>query len=173
MNRKNNIFGLTLIGALFMMVACSSSSSTTDDSGGSTNPPSDSGNVAILYTTTSDGAHTLEQSTVSIQTTPNMAPSTIQLDDSKTYQTMEQVRRLLADVAVAGENNNIYLSSGRTAQTTAGKENMAEDFVQDLPGPGLVTGFDSIEQLLLLGHRIVQQAWIDIGVVFQETDLFP
>ena len=42
----------------------------------------------------------------------------------KTYQTMEQVRRLLADVAVAGENNNIYLSSGRTAQTTAGKENM-------------------------------------------------
>ncbi|MCH3969522.1 MAG: glucosylceramidase [Prevotella sp.] len=89
MNRKNNIFGLTLIGALFMMVACSSSSSTTDDSGGSTNPPSDSGNVAILYTTTSDGAHTLEQSTVSIQTTPNMAPSTIQLDDSKTYQTMD------------------------------------------------------------------------------------
>ena len=42
----------------------------------------------------------------------------------KTYQTMEQVRRLLADVAAAGENNNIYLSSGRTAQTTAGKENM-------------------------------------------------
>lgn len=89
MNKKSNIFGLALMSALFMMVACSSSSSTVDNTGGSTNPPTDSGKVATIYMTTSDGAHALDESKVSIQTTPNMAPTTIQLDDSKTYQTMD------------------------------------------------------------------------------------
>ncbi len=90
MNNMNHVFSLTLFSTLFMMVACScSSTSTADDSGGVTPTPTDTGNVATVYLTTSDGSHALDSMKVPIQTTPNMAPTTIQLDDSKTFQTMD------------------------------------------------------------------------------------
>lgn len=43
-----------------------------------------------------------------------------------TYQTMEEVRRLFADISVQKENSNIYLSEGRTGQGAVQKESMEE-----------------------------------------------
>ena len=43
-----------------------------------------------------------------------------------TYQTMEEVRKLFADIAVQKDNNNIYLSAGKTSQNAAQKESMEE-----------------------------------------------
>ena len=43
-----------------------------------------------------------------------------------TYQTMEEVRRLFADISVQKENSNIYLSEGRTGQGAVQKEPMEE-----------------------------------------------
>lgn len=34
-----------------------------------------------------------------------------------TYETMEEVRRLFADISVQKEDNNIYLSGGKSAQS--------------------------------------------------------
>ena len=43
-----------------------------------------------------------------------------------TYQTMEEVRRLFADISVSKENNNIYLSAGQGDQAASQKEFMEE-----------------------------------------------
>ena len=43
-----------------------------------------------------------------------------------TYQTMDEVRKLFADIAVQKDNNNIYLSAGKTSQNAAQKESMKE-----------------------------------------------
>ena len=43
-----------------------------------------------------------------------------------TYQTMDEVRKLFADIAVQKDNNNIYLSTGKTSQNAAQKESMEE-----------------------------------------------
>ena len=43
-----------------------------------------------------------------------------------TYQTMDEVRKLFADIAVHKDNNNIYLSAGKTSQNAAQKESMEE-----------------------------------------------
>lgn len=43
-----------------------------------------------------------------------------------TYQTMDEVRKLFADIAVQKDNNNIYLSAGKTSQNAAQKESMEE-----------------------------------------------
>ena len=43
-----------------------------------------------------------------------------------TYQTMEEVRKLFADISVQKENNNIYLSTGKLSQNVAQKETMEE-----------------------------------------------
>jgi len=56
---------------------------------------------------------------------------------------------------------------------TAGEKDMAQDLVEDLPRPSLVTGFDPFQQLFFLGHRIIEQCRVNIGVVFQKTDLLP
>lgn len=43
-----------------------------------------------------------------------------------TYQTMEEVHRLFADISVSKENNNIYLSAGQRDQAAVQKEFMEE-----------------------------------------------
>lgn len=43
-----------------------------------------------------------------------------------TYQTMDEVRKLFADIAVQKDNNNIYLSAVKTSQNAAQKESMEE-----------------------------------------------
>ena len=43
-----------------------------------------------------------------------------------TYQTMDEVRKLFADIAVQKDDNNIYLSAGKTSQNAAQKESMEE-----------------------------------------------
>ena len=43
-----------------------------------------------------------------------------------TYQTMDEVRKLFADIAVQKDNNNIYLSAGKISQNAAQKESMEE-----------------------------------------------
>ena len=43
-----------------------------------------------------------------------------------TYETMEEVRRLFADISVQKEDNNIYLSGGKSAQSAAQKESVEE-----------------------------------------------
>ena len=43
-----------------------------------------------------------------------------------TYQTMDEVRKLFADIAVQKDNNNIYLSAGKTSQNAAQKESIEE-----------------------------------------------
>ena len=43
-----------------------------------------------------------------------------------TYQTMDEVRKLFADIAVQKDNNNIYLSAGKTSQNAAQKESLEE-----------------------------------------------
>lgn len=43
-----------------------------------------------------------------------------------TYQTMDEVRKLFADIAVQKDNNNIYLSAGKTSQNASQKESMEE-----------------------------------------------
>ena len=48
------------------------------------------------------------------------------LKDFVSYQTMDEVRKLFADIAVQKDNNNIYLSAGKTSQNAAQKESMEE-----------------------------------------------
>ena len=43
-----------------------------------------------------------------------------------TYETMEEVRKLFADISVQKEDNNIYLSGGKAAQSAAQKESTEE-----------------------------------------------
>ena len=43
-----------------------------------------------------------------------------------TYETMEEVRKLFADISVQKEDNNIYLSGGKAAQSAAQKESAEE-----------------------------------------------
>ena len=43
-----------------------------------------------------------------------------------TYQTMEEVRKLFADISVQKDNSNIYLSTGKLSQNAAQKESVEE-----------------------------------------------
>ncbi len=48
-----------------------------------------SGNLATLYTTTATGSATLKKTYSQVASTVNMAPTTIQVDPTKTYQSMD------------------------------------------------------------------------------------
>ena len=43
-----------------------------------------------------------------------------------TCQTMNEIRKLFADISVLKDNNNIYLSTGKLSQNAAQKESMEE-----------------------------------------------
>ena len=75
---------------LLSMTACSNESSI-DDTPRPASPetPAPSGNVATIYTTTGDGSQKLDKTASAIFNGTNMAPSTILVDPSQTYQTMD------------------------------------------------------------------------------------
>lgn len=76
---------------LFSMTSCNNESSIDGTPRPDTpvTPGTPSGNVATIYTTTSDGTQKLTKSFSEISTAANMAPSTIQVDPLQTYQTMD------------------------------------------------------------------------------------
>ncbi|MGM9705552.1 MAG: glucosylceramidase, partial [Prevotella sp.] len=82
---------LSIAGSLLIsMASCSSLDSidneTVGDNDGNETP---TGSVATLYTTTSDGFNALKMSKSAIMTGVNMAPTTIQIDPSQTFQKMD------------------------------------------------------------------------------------
>lgn len=84
---------LTVAMAMLVSASACGDDSSIDD----TPRPADKGNnseivadnAATIYTTTADGSMRLEKSTSAIFSGNNMAPSTILLDKSKTYQSMD------------------------------------------------------------------------------------
>lgn len=88
---KRNMTILSIAGSLLIsMASCSSLDSidngTVGDNDGNETP---TGSVATLYTTTSDGFNALKMSKSAIMTGVNMAPTTIQIDPSQTFQKMD------------------------------------------------------------------------------------
>ena len=77
--------------AVLALMACSNSTidiDNTPDVPASPNPkPTDT--EAQVFTTTADGVYALSQKTANVTTGQNMAPTTLQLDPSKTYQTID------------------------------------------------------------------------------------
>lgn len=59
-----------------------------------------------------------------------------------TYETMEEVRRLFADISVQKEDNNIYLSGGKSAQS-AGTERICGGSTQTSGGTERASGSTS------------------------------
>lgn len=75
---------------LLSLAACSNEGSIDGTEKPSTpTPPAPTGPVATVYTTTGSGTQRLDASVSELFTTPNMAPTTIQIDPSQTYQTMD------------------------------------------------------------------------------------
>lgn len=77
---------------MFSFIGCTDDSSIDDtprpDYGDNTSAPI-SGKAATIYTTTADGAQRLEQAQAAIFNGNNMAPTTIVVDPSETFQTMD------------------------------------------------------------------------------------
>ena len=90
---KNNfkVFGIAISAILFSLTACSSSSLSLEEYKTDPDNPNltPTANKAIIFTTTANGADMLYQSSADIYTGSNMAPTTIRIDPSKTYQTMD------------------------------------------------------------------------------------
>lgn len=81
---------LSIAGSLlFSMAACSSMDSIDDGTVYGNEPEVPTGNVATLYTTTADGYQALNMSKAEIMSGVNMAPTTIQLDPTQVYQSMD------------------------------------------------------------------------------------
>lgn len=76
---------------MFAMTSCNTESSIDNSPypGTPETPGTPSGNVATIYTTTGDGTLKLEKTASEITTGTNMAPSTIIVDPSQTFQTMD------------------------------------------------------------------------------------
>lgn len=76
---------------MFAMTSCNTESSIDNSPypGTPETPGTPSGNVATIYTTTGDGTLKLEKTASEITTGSNMAPSTIIVDPSQTFQTMD------------------------------------------------------------------------------------
>lgn len=90
MNTKN-MFALMLGGFLFSLTACSNSTidiDNTPDVPVVPNPVPANG-LARIYTTTADGIYTLRETTAEVKDGTNMAPTTIQLDPAKRFQSID------------------------------------------------------------------------------------
>ena len=75
---------------LLSLAACTNEGSIDGTEKPSTpTPPAPTGPVATVYTTTGSGTQRLDASVAELLTTPNMAPTTIQIDPAQTYQTMD------------------------------------------------------------------------------------
>lgn len=76
---------------MFALMACSNSSG---DTGGTpdiplTPNPKPTDTEAQVFTTTADGVYALTQTTANVSTGDNMAPTTLQVDPTKRYQTID------------------------------------------------------------------------------------
>ena len=82
---------LSMVSLLLMSLSACGNISSIDDTPNpnTTDSTKPTGNVATLYTTTADRSATLTKSFSVITTGINMAPTTIQIDPSKTFQTMD------------------------------------------------------------------------------------
>jgi glucosylceramidase len=95
MKRLNvKVIPVLLFGVFISLAACGSGSSSTDDGGGTGGGGTTGGDTvatakATLYTTDVSGSYALTKSTADISTKSNMAPSTITVTPSTTYQTMD------------------------------------------------------------------------------------
>ncbi len=89
--KKNNMMILSMVSAMLMSLSACGSISSVDDTPNpnTTVEEQPTGNVATLYTTTADRSASLSKSFSAITTGTNMAPTTIQIDPSKTYQSMD------------------------------------------------------------------------------------
>ena len=89
--KTRNIFVLMAEAFLFTMTACSNSTidiDNTPDINAMPNPLPAKGE-ARLFTTTADGVKTLSETTAEVKSGTNMAPTTLQIDPSKQYQSID------------------------------------------------------------------------------------
>lgn len=87
---KKNMMILSIAGSLLLSLAgCSSMDSIDDGTVITDGDKTPTGNVATIYTTTSDGYQALNMTKSEIMSGVDMAPTTIQIDPSKTYQSMD------------------------------------------------------------------------------------
>lgn len=89
--KKTNTLVILCISVFFSLTACSSSTIDIDNSVAEPvipNPVPSNSQVKV-FTTTADGLYALEESTDTVKTGTNMAPTTLQIDPSVKYQTMD------------------------------------------------------------------------------------
>ncbi len=88
---KHNIMIASMVSALLLSLAACGSVTSVDDTPNPniTSSEEPTGAVATLYTTTADRAMTLTKAYSAIGNEVNMAPTTIQIDPTKTYQQMD------------------------------------------------------------------------------------
>ncbi|MBP7857289.1 MAG: glucosylceramidase, partial [Prevotella sp.] len=81
----------SMVSALLLSLAACGSVTSVDDTPNPniTSSEEPTGAVATLYTTTADRAMTLTKAYSAIGNEVNMAPTTIQIDPTKTYQQMD------------------------------------------------------------------------------------
>jgi glucosylceramidase len=125
MNNKNILFAL-FGGLVLSITACSNSTidvDNTPDAAVIPNPIPVKG-AATVFTTTADGLYSLTQTSATINTGTNMAPTTLQINPSKTYQTMDGFGFALTYstcynlLKMSQENRTAFLK--RTFSTTEG-----------------------------------------------------
>lgn len=82
---------MLFVSVLFSLTACSNSTIDIDNTIDVPVIPSPipSSSQAKIFTTTADGMRTLEESTDTVKVGLNMAPTTLQINPSATYQTMD------------------------------------------------------------------------------------
>jgi glucosylceramidase len=124
--KKMNILMTLFCGMIFSLSACSNSTidvDNTPDAAVVPNPVPVKG-AATVFTTTADGLYSLSQTSATINTGTNMAPTTLQLNPSKTYQTMDGFGFALTYstcynlMKMTQENRTAFLK--RTFSTTEG-----------------------------------------------------
>ena len=80
---------ISLISAFAASLLFSCSSPDKPDTGGGTNPPEEVTNDVTIYVTTNDRSYDFKKTTASFSDKSNMSPTTITLDPTKRYQTMD------------------------------------------------------------------------------------
>ena len=83
---------LSIATAMLLTVTACTDGSSIDDAqkpADSDAQPTPTGNVATIYTTTSDGSRLLSKTAAGVNSGESMAPTTIQIDPSKTFQTID------------------------------------------------------------------------------------
>src|SRR5574344_3172281 len=84
--KNNGTMILSMASALLISLSACGNMDNIDNT---SNPNVVEGNMATLYTTTANGSATLKKTFSQVASTVNMAPTTIQVDPSKTYQSMD------------------------------------------------------------------------------------